>query len=118
MPLIERMIDSARSIEAVWHVGDCVKPRLDVAILYEDVPTGLRARRLLDKFQNVEGARGKIHTHMWGYEMLSVPLVRKELEALVLQANMLMISGHGCDITRDVLSIWLAWWLSQKYAQP
>src|ERR1700750_2242484 len=118
MPLIERVINCARDIEAFWHVGDSLRSGLEVAILYEDVPTGLRARRMLDKFQNVEGARGKIHTHMWSYEMLSVPLVRKDLEKLVLGANMLVISGHGSDVTQDVLSTWLAWWLSQDYSQP
>ncbi len=85
---------------------------LGVLLLHEDLPTALRAARVLDRVKAAMQAQLKIILNPWRPEMLSNPVLRELAMVDVRNSAILFLSMHGSrgfpPVFRTCLHAWLA----------
>jgi hypothetical protein len=98
--------------------GTGVLPRLDVMILYEDLGTGLRAKRSLDLLPNPLPARAQLSTKLWRIGLLADPLLGEQAALEAAAADVVILSVHGRSALPDDTRAWLRRWLGHKAERP
>jgi hypothetical protein len=97
-----------------------VSPRqawLKVVVVYEDLITGARIRRMLARLLSRIGGEGDIRINMWSFDCLRDPAL-KARAADEAAADIVALSTHGgTDLPAEVKS-WLGQWLANRADQP
>jgi hypothetical protein len=90
-----------------------VKPaKLAVLIVHEDLPTGLRAKQVLDRLRRELGCNLHLVVKLWNFSTLRDPLLQRQAVRDASEAQIVFISMHGhaeLPVTLcDLLNRWLA----------
>jgi hypothetical protein len=95
-----------------------VMPALDVFILYEDLPTGLRAKQSLDLLPNRLLAGAPVSTHLWKIALLADALLAGQAVLEAAAASVIILSVHGRGELPEIVRTWLRGWLARKEQRP
>ena len=93
-------------------------PRLGVLILYEDISTGLRAKRSLDLLPKPLPAPAPLSTKLWRIDLLSDPLLGEQAALEAAGADLIILSVHGRGELPAAVRAWLNSWLDRKPNRP
>ncbi len=91
-------------------------PLLNVMILYEDLGTGLRAKRSLDLLPDHLRANAKLSTKLWRLQLLSDPLLSEQAAREGAAADVIILSVHGRSALPVEVETWLGSW--RRHKQP
>ena len=92
---------------------------LRVAIIYEDLETGLRAKRCLDRLTgdlNVDQSFFGIQ--MWSFKLLSDPAFRSVAAREAGNFELIFYCAHGCGEPPVMVRDWMGEWLKHRTGQP
>jgi hypothetical protein len=95
-----------------------VRPGLEVLLLYEDLGTALRARRLLDHLPGQPGRETDLHTRLWRLDLLGQPLLAEQAAIEAAAADVIILSLHGSEDLPAEVRNWLNRWLDHKEDRP
>jgi hypothetical protein len=90
---------------------------LAVLIVHEDLPTGLRAKQVLDRLRGQLGDDVRFAVKLWTFGTLRDPLLQRQAIHDVDQAQIVFISMHGNDEIPLALCDLLSRWLTAKEAE-
>ena len=82
-----------------------------MVILYEDLATGLRARKVGLFLAEELGASGRFEPELWRWDVLQDPTLQRRAAREVARANLLVLSVHRhlpAVPTGALLDVWLA----------
>lgn len=92
---------------------------LRVSIIYDDFPSGVRAKQCLDRLAgslNLE--RDAFAVRLWSHELLSEPAVRKAAAREAGAYDIVFLSVRNSAEPSLVLKEWLKEWLEHRGSQP
>ena len=92
--------------------------KLDVLVVYEDLGTGLRARRALDQAAQRLEVEADFHVHLWKFELLRDPALFGQALTEAAKADIVFISAHGHAELPPSVSLWLRQSLTRKAGEP
>jgi hypothetical protein len=84
-------------------------------LVYEDTPTGLRAKRSLDLLPLSLPA---CKTRLWRWDLFENPWLREYAAKEASRADIILLSAHGRDELPPGLREWLNRWLTIKEDRP
>ena len=89
-------------------------PRLEVALAYQDLPTGLQARHFLDQVLQQCQLGAEYNLTLWKLEMFHVPEIYDEGVNAAINATLVVLSLRG-DIGLDVnTEQWMKQWIERR----
>jgi hypothetical protein len=91
---------------------------LSVLLLYEDVPTGLRAKQLIDQLVDHVNMVVSFRLDLQRFDLLPTGETRTSDADESLQSDILVLSAHGYDDLRPRVWGWLDRWLTTEPLQP
>jgi hypothetical protein len=91
-----------------------VTPRLEVLILYEDLGTALRAKRLLDLISEKWDAGAGLNSKLWRRDLLGDSFLREQAAIEAAGADVILLSLHGQRGLPAEVSEWMGRWLHYK----
>jgi hypothetical protein len=94
------------------------KPVMDVAILYEDWGTGLRAKQTCEQVATTVPPEVNLSIDLWRFDLLEEETLRTQALNAALDSDLLFVSAHGHRALPTALSSWLRQWLVQKPNEP
>ena len=102
---------SASQSEWTPHRDD--EPIFKVVIVYEDVPTGRRAKLFYDKFIH-ELKNGCVFSlQLWSFQVLAIPEIRESAADSITQADFVILSLHGEGGIPSRMRQWIETWSGQ-----
>jgi hypothetical protein len=93
-------------------------PSLNMAILYEDRETGLRAKRTSDRLAARLPWERPTHVHLWRFDLLRQPALCTEVANAAVRADVVLLSAHGQHGLPEAVSTWLTGWLGRQSDAP
>lgn len=91
---------------------------VDVLLIYEDLSTGLRARRAFEEaVQRIE-MPADFKVDLWRFDLLWESALREAALKQAAKAGVLVISAHGRTELPATVQVWLSQWLERKDDQP
>jgi hypothetical protein len=82
------------SVTARFEAQDTAAPaELKVVILYQDVPSGHRAQRLLRLIEEDADVPPELHVDLWRFDVLHLPQARRQAEQAVRQADIVILAS-------------------------
>lgn len=88
--------------------------QIELLLLYEDLPTGLRARRALDRVLSRPELMAEGLLHPWRLDTLGDPQCREQAALDALTAEIVMLSMHGGNHLPLVTETSLEEWFGSK----
>lgn len=85
--------------------------RLEVALIYEDLATGLRAKRVCDRLRFLLGHQPEVHLNLWRFDLFRVAAWQEPALKAAARADMVVVSAHGRGVWPEAVSSWLVRWL-------
>jgi hypothetical protein len=102
---------SASQSEWMPHRDD--EPIFKVVIVYEDVPTGRRAKLFYDKFIHELKNDCVFSLQLWSFQVLAIPEIRESAADSITQADFVILSLHGETGIPARMRQWIETWSSQ-----
>jgi hypothetical protein len=93
-------------------------PQLELLLIYEDIPTALRAKRAVDHVLGSEEARADCHIHAWRIDLLHDPDCSEQAMHEALTADILVLSTHGNNNASSKAASHLKQWVGLKRGAP
>ncbi len=106
------------SENAPWTRTPAVPSTLDVLILYKDLGTALRAKRLLDLLPDKFRADTDLSTKLWRVDLLTDPLLRERAAIEAAASDVIILSLHGAGGLPAPVTDCLGRWLNHKPDRP
>ena len=88
-------------------------PRFKVVILYEDGPTGLRAKRFYDRLVYQLDDECDFKLALWNFQVLGIPEFANAPEETAVEADLLILSLHGKNELPEQIRDWIEAWTGQ-----
>jgi hypothetical protein len=92
--------------------------RLDAALIYEDLSTGMRARHVLECAASLFPRTPQFNMAMWRFDLLRMAEVRRTALQEASVAVIVLLSAHGSGALPRAVQIWVQRWLERKSDQP
>jgi len=105
--------DGDAGVHATTPVGSGDRS-LDVAIIYEDLATGLRAKELCNRLQGELGMTVGVGGGIWRIDLLDEPSFRAQAARQAGIAALLMFSCHGSVPLPEFVNDWLRQWQQHR----
>jgi hypothetical protein len=105
-------LSSETRIEWPPDLGDM--PRFNVVILYEDGPTGRRAKRFYDKLIHEFEDECDFNLELWNFQVLGIPEFGESATQAAEQADFLILSLHGKAGIPAEIKQWIETWTGQN----
>jgi hypothetical protein len=113
------MIASANPTFTDLDASDLNPPiQLELLLVYEDVPTALRAKRAVDHVLNGPETRGTCRIHAWNLQELRDPSWSNHAMKETLAADIVVVSTHGDDPLPSGIADHLKHWIGLKRGSP
>ena len=93
------------------------KQAINVAIVYEDYATGLRAKRLYDTLCRQLEPECEVNQSMWKFEVLSIPHLGAVAAEEAAEADLILISLRGDRDLPHGVKDWMETWAGEKAGQ-
>jgi hypothetical protein len=90
------------------------EPRVAALILYEDKPTGLRAKLILDSILDQLGIAAWRTAELWRLDLLGRPVFRKRAASAAANADLIFLSLHGNRQVAAEIIDWSYLWLHRR----
>lgn len=90
---------------------------LDVLILYEDFPTGVRAITGLEHLR-IQFLEADFHLNLWRFDVLAETACRQQATTEAAQAAIVMVSAHDLRYLPAGINAWLGQWLDAGPSLP
>jgi hypothetical protein len=94
------------------------KPMMEVAILYEDWGTGLRAKQACDHLAQRVPAEVGFCLDLWRFDLLEEEAWRTQALSAAVDSDLLIVSAHGHRALPSALESWLQDWLVRRPNEP
>jgi hypothetical protein len=94
------------------------RPGLDVLLMYEDLSTGLRARRLLDEVVTSLNLEVDFQANLWRFDLLGEPALLELAADEAAKADIVFVSAHGQHDLPAAIHLWFKQWLARKGREP
>jgi hypothetical protein len=94
------------------------RPGLDVLLMYEDLSTGLRARRLLDGVVTSLNLEVDFQANLWRFDLLGEPALLELAADEAAKADIVFVSAHGQHDLPAAIHLWFKQWLARKGSEP
>jgi hypothetical protein len=91
---------------------------LKVLVLHEDLPTGLRAKEALNKFENQDEIKPRFLINLFRFGMLKDAALAETALQQALGADMMFLSLHGDRELLPAVRDWLLRWLETRDIKP
>lgn len=91
--------------------------KLSVLVVYEDLATGLRAKRALDQFVEQLEKDGELEVDFWRCDLLREPALREQASSKAARSNILFVSAHR-PVELPMLRSWLQESLACQREEP
>jgi hypothetical protein len=115
--LVDRMNSPGRENRGEAPVRE-EKPGLDVLLMYEDLSTGLRARRLLHEVMNSLNLEVDFQANLWRFDLLGEPALLELAADEAAKADIVFVSAHGQHDLPAAIHLWFNRWLARKGSEP
>jgi hypothetical protein len=89
------------------------EPIFKVVIVYEDVPTGRRAKLFYDKFTQELENDCDFSLQLWSFQVLAIPEIRESVANSITQADFVILSLHGDAGLPARMRRWIETWSRQ-----
>src|SRR6516162_6249584 len=86
------------------------EPKFKVVILYEDGPTGRRAKLFYDKLIHKLEDECAFSLQLWSFQVLAIPEIRESAADWVAQADFVIVSLHGKVGLPASMREWIETW--------
>ena len=86
------------------------EPTFKVVILYEDGPTGRRAKLFYDKLIHKLEDECAFSLQLWSFQVLGIPEIRESAADCVAQADFVIVSLHGKAGLPASMREWIETW--------
>lgn len=87
--------------------------QLEVCLAYQDLPTGLLARRFLSDLLNHSQVGNEFSLSLWNVSMFHLPEIRDEAALNASNADLIILSLRGDALQCDTEN-WLAQWIPRR----
>jgi hypothetical protein len=91
------------------------EPTFRVVIIYEDGSTGKRAKLFCDKLIHELEDKCVFSLHLWSFQVLAIPEIRKSAADSIAQADFLIFSLHGEAGLPARMRRWIETWPRQIF---
>ena len=91
---------------------------LDVLLMYQDISTGLRARRLLDHVAISLKLEVDFRVSLWKFDLLREPALLEQATEEAAKADLVFFSAHGPRDVPAAVNLWFQRWLGRKTGEP
>ena len=88
------------------------KPTFNVVIIYEDGPTGRRAKHFYDKLIHELEDECEFRLELWNFQVLAVPDFGESAAEAAAQADFVILSSHGKAGLPAEIREWIETWSS------
>src|SRR6185437_2670338 len=89
-------------------------PRFEVALVYQDLPTGLRARQFLNHVVDHCQLAAEFSLTLWKLEMFHLPEICEQAAAAASAAALVVLSLRGDIGLESDTENWLMQWISHR----
>ena len=104
---------SERQIE--WTPRWDHEPNSKVVIIYEDGPTGKRAKLFYDKLIHQLEDECAFSLQLWSFQVLAIPEIRKAAADSIAEADFVIFSLRGEAELPPRLRMWIETWPGQNF---
>ena len=98
-----------------WTPDSDDEPAFKVVIIYEDGPTGRRAKLFYDKLIHELKDECGFSLQLWSFQVLAIPEYRVSAADSVAQADFVILSFHGKAGLPGTMSEWIDTWSRQIF---
>jgi hypothetical protein len=91
------------------------EPIFKVVIIYEDLPTGRRAKLFYDKLINELKNECVFSLQLWSFQVLAIPEIRGSAADSITQADFVILSLHGKAGLPARMRQWIETWSRQIF---
>ena len=91
------------------------EPIFKVVIIYEDLPTGRRAKLFYDKLINELKNECVFSLQLWSFQVLAIPEIRGSAADSITQADFVILSLHGKARLPARMRQWIETWSRQIF---
>jgi len=91
------------------------EPTFKVVIIYEDGPTGRRAKLFYDKLVHQLEDECVFSLKLWSFQVLAIPEIRKSAADSIAQADFVIFSLHGEAGLPARMRSWIETWPRQIF---
>jgi len=93
-----------------------VSSQLEVCLAYQDLPTGLLARRFLSDLLNHSQVGNEFSLSLWNVSMFHLPEIRDEAALNASKADLVILSLRGDGALERDTENWLTQWITLRTA--
>jgi hypothetical protein len=83
-----------------------------VVLVYEDLETGKRARKVYDFLAGNLGEDCQCRLQMWKFDVLAIPKLRDIATRDAAEADLLIVSMRGSHALAEPVTVWIESWLA------
>jgi hypothetical protein len=112
------MIMNAKQIDQDTAGSEDFMPQLELLLIYEDIPTALRAKRAVDHVMGGQKAPADCQIHAWKIDLLHDPDCSEQAMQDALAADILVLSTHGNNNLSSKAASHLKQWVGLKRGTP
>ncbi len=91
---------------------------LNVLLVYEDLSTGLRARRAFEATVRQPELETDFNVDLWRFDLFQEPALRRLAANEAAKADIVFLSAHGHGDLAGAVDLWLRQWLERRGAEP
>jgi hypothetical protein len=91
---------------------------LSVLLVYEDLTTGLRARRAFEAAVQQPELEADFSVDLWRFDLLREPALLRMAANQASKADIVFLSAHGYGVLPAAVDLWLRQWLEQRGGEP
>jgi len=89
-------------------------PAFNVLIAYDDFEAGKHAKKTYDFLVEHLGGECEFGNQMWKFDVLGIPKLREMAARDAVEADIIIISCHGCGELSEEFKVWTEFWLQDK----
>lgn len=93
-------------------------PTTELLIMYEDVSSGLLAKRSVDRLSRQLDVGGGLNMRLWRFDLLGLPLLRERAAVEAATMDVILLAVKGRKAQPLVVEEWLHRWLDHKEDRP
>ncbi len=92
--------------------------KLSVLLVYEDLSTGLRARRAFEETARRLASEADFNVDLWKFDLLREPVLLQWATKAAADADIIFLSAHGYGELPHAVDLWLKRWLESRGGGP
>jgi hypothetical protein len=92
--------------------------RLSVLLVYEDLSTGLRARRAFEAAVQQPELEADFSVDLWRFDLLREPALLRMAANEASKVDIVILSAHGQGVLPAAIDLWLRLWLEKRGGEP